>query len=132
MSQFAAPAAPGEGVNWQALKGHLLLIQPQGIETDIPTVHGAATAVRANITVLDGPDAGTTTEDALIFPRVMQGQVKSRIGQLVLGRLTQGVAKPGQTAPWLLAEATQDDIAVADAHMRKAAQPQVQSAQAPF
>lgn len=131
-SPYAAPAAPGGGVDWQNLKGSLLLIKPLGVETDIPTVHGAATAVRATITVLDGADAGTVNDDVLVFPRVMQGQIKSRIGQLVLGRLTQGVAKPGQTAPWQLAEATQADIAVADEYMRKQQQPQVQSAQAPF
>lgn len=131
-SPYAAPAAPGSGMDWQALKGCLLLLKPLGVETDIPTVHGSATAVRADVTVLDGPDAGTTHEDALVFPRVMQGQIKSRVGQLVLGRLGQGVAKPGQTAPWQLAEATPQDIAVADAHMRKQQQPQVQSAEAPF
>lgn len=130
-SPYAAPAAPGESINWQDLKGLLLLIKPSGVESDIPTVHGPATAVRATITVLDGPNPGDTTDDALVFPRVMQGQIKGRIGQLVLGRLGQGIAKPGQTAPWQLAEATPQDVAVADAFMRRSA-PQVQSAQAPF
>jgi hypothetical protein len=37
------------------------------------------------------------------------------IGQKVLGRLGQGQGKPGQSAPWLLNEATAEDITKAEA-----------------
>jgi len=50
----------------------------------------------------------------------------------VLGRLGQGQGKPGQSAPWLLQEASADDIAKAEAWVRQNATPIVQSAQAPF
>jgi hypothetical protein len=38
--------------------------------------------------------------------------LRSRIGQRVLARLEQGVAKPGQNPPWLIADASTDAKAV--------------------
>lgn len=136
MGNYATPGAPADPVNWQELFGSLLLVKPLSVETGIQTVHGAASAVRANMTVLDGAHKGREFTDALVFPRMMQAQLKGRINQLVLGRLSQGQAKPGQTAPWVLDAATPQDEQVADAHLRNAT-PQVQSvaapgAQAPF
>lgn len=113
--QFANPAAPGESVDWQGLSGSLLLIEPTELVQGINTVHGVSNAVRANVTVIDGPQAGQRNEDALIFPKVLQSQVRGKIGQKVLGRLGQGVAKPGMSAPWMLHPATPDDIARANA-----------------
>jgi len=129
MSQFASPAQPGQGITYPDLQGALLLIKVIFLEDHIATVHTRPgetnPAVRANVTVLDGPKAGETYEDTLIFPKVLQGQLKSRMGQLVLGRLGQGAAKPGQSAPWLLNPATPADEQVADAHLRKASTPAV-------
>lgn len=136
MSQFATPAAPSGGLDYNEINRSLLLVQVITVEDHVPTVHTKpgekSPAVRGNVTVLDGAKAGESYEDTLIFPKVLQSQLRGRVGQLVLGRLTQGMAKPGQSAPWQLAEATPEDIAVADNHMRKAAASSVQSAQAPF
>ena len=55
---------------------------------------------------------GTTAEDALLFPKVLVASLKNRVGQTVLATLTQGVAKPGQSAPWTLTDATGDPAAV--------------------
>ena len=122
MSQFAAPAEPS-GISYTDLNGALLLIKVHTVEPDVPTAFSKAgqanPAVRADVTVLDGAQAGEHYEDALIFPKVLQGQLKSRIGQLVLGRLGQGQAKPGQSAPWKLDAATTADTEKADAHLRK-------------
>lgn len=128
--QYASPSAPGDSIDWKQINGSLLLIQPLAIETNIPTVHGPATAVRASVTVVDGPRAGEVHEDALIFPRVLQGQVRSKIGAKVLGRLGQGVAKPGQTAPWMLQEATPQDIETANRMSPQGAQNRPQQAPA--
>lgn len=106
---FAAPAAPGEGIKWQDFNGALLLIEPKEVATGIQTSYGTTDAVRADVAVLDGPHAGATIPDTLVFPKVLQGQLKSQIGAKVLGRLGQGTAKPGQSAPWLLSEATDQD-----------------------
>jgi hypothetical protein len=36
--------------------------------------------------------------------------LKSKLGEKVLGRLGQGVAKPGQSPPWVLHEANDADV----------------------
>lgn len=107
-SPFASPAST-TGIDWDAANGSLLLIEPLSIEEKVNTSLGEKDAVRANIAVLDGKLAATEFADVLIFPRVLQGQVRSRIGQKVLGRLGQGTARPGQSPPWILAEATEAD-----------------------
>lgn len=107
-SPFASPGSTS-GLDLKELNGSLLLIEPISLETGIKTSLGDKDAVRANIAVLDGPSAGAEHNDALVFPRVLIGQLRSRIGQKVLGRLGQGVARPGQSAPWVLQEATDAD-----------------------
>jgi hypothetical protein len=108
MSAFATPAT-ATGIDWNDANGSLLLIEPLSIEVAVKTSLGEKDAVRANVAVLDGTLAGEQYSDVLIFPRVLQGQVRSRLGQKVLGRLGQGVAKAGQSAPWMLSEATEAD-----------------------
>lgn len=126
---FAAPAAPGAGVKWETLSGRLVLVQPHSLETNILTTFGTADAVRADVVVLDGPEAGTKYDDTLIFPKVLQSQLKNRVGEKVLGRVSQGQAKPGQSAPWMLTEATEADIKVGVAWLEKTS---VSSAKPPF
>ena len=109
---FAAPAPPGSGIKWDELSGRLLLVEPTAVKTDIKTSYGDADAVVADIAILDGDPKGDTYPEALVFPKVLQGQLKSKLGEKVLGRLGQGTAKPGQSAPWLLEEATAADYEV--------------------
>lgn len=116
-SPFATPAPASGGIAWADVKGALVLVDVLSIETGINTSFGATDAVRANVAVLDGDQAGEKYDDTLIFPKVLQGQLKSRVGQKVLGRVSQGQAKPGQSAPWLLAEATEADIAAGTAYL---------------
>jgi len=97
-------------VKFEELLGALLLIEPLGVKEGIKTAYGESDAVSADLVVLDGEQAGTEYPDTLIFPKVLQGQLKRDIGKKVLGRLAQGVAKPGQSAPWLLLEATAQDV----------------------
>lgn len=131
MTQFAAPASPSEGMDFNELQGSLLLIKVVYLEEHVPNVNTKpgekSPAIRADVTVLDGPLAGKEYADALIFPRVMQGQLRSRIGQLVLGRLTKGEAQPGKNAPWKLDPATAQDTQVAEQYMARKTQPRVQS-----
>lgn len=97
------------GIEWKDYKGDLLLIKVHGFEASIPTVHGESSAVRADVIVLDGASKGEEFKDTLVFPKVLQSQIKPSIGGMVLGRLGQGQKKPGQSAPWVLAEATDAD-----------------------
>jgi hypothetical protein len=44
-----------------------------------------------------------------VFPKVLASQLRSSVGGKVIGRLGQGIAKPGQSAPWTLNAATDAD-----------------------
>lgn len=117
-SPFNKPA-PSDGIKWAPLNGALLIIEPLSVETDIKTVHGSASAVKANVSVVDGELAGTVYAETLVFPKVIQSAIKGSIGTLVLGRLWQGTAKPGQSAPWILDDATGNaaDVKAAEAFL---------------
>lgn len=121
-SPFAAPAT-ASGVDLTELNGSLLLISVNSVESGIQTVHGPAEAIRCGVVVLDGPQAGTEHKDTLLFPKVLAAQLRPNVGAKVLARLGQGLAKPGQSAPWLLAEATQADTEVGMAWLARKENP---------
>lgn len=139
---FADPGS-STSVEWGDLLGSLLLFTVHGVEREIQTVHGTTDAISADVVVLDGAQRGTVYDGALVFPRMLQSQLRSRIGQKVLGRLGQGEAKRGQSAPWMLNAATEDDKRIgrdylanamsspAPAQSPPASQP-AQSSQPPF
>lgn len=129
---FEQPTAPGGGIQWTDHKGALLLIEPTSFESQVNTAFGAADAVKANVYVIDGAGAGDSYAETMIFPKLLVSQTKQMIGKKVLGRLGQGQGKPGQSAPWLLNEASPEDIAKAEAWVQQNAQPAVTSAQPPF
>lgn len=114
MPQFEQPAS-GDSFDLKANEGALLLVRPTDFREDIQTAYGSSSAVQADVVVLDGPNEGDTVDDALIFPKVLQGNLKKYIGknQWCLGRLGKGQAKPGQSAPWVLAPFTEEDAKVA-------------------
>lgn len=108
---FAAPGSTSQ-IDYNTLKGHLLLIQPVELEHDFPTSLGAKDAVRADVHDLT---TNTSYTDTLIFPKVLVSSLRGRVGQKVLAHLSQGTAKPGQSAPWTLLDATGDAQAIASA-----------------
>jgi len=113
---FSAPAAPGSGdkLPLPDLLGSLLLFTVERIERGIVTEFGETDATAGAVAVLDGSSKGETYADTLIFPRVLQSQLKGAVGGgMVLGRLGQGEKKPGKSAPWILADPTDDDKAIA-------------------
>lgn len=114
---FVSASAPSGGIDFKEHKGSLLIVEVLGVEAHVPTVHTKpgeqSPAVRANVHVITGPGESEDYEDTLVFPKVLQGQLKSKVGQKVVGRLNQGIAKPGQSAPWLIDPATEDDLAKA-------------------
>lgn len=131
MSEFVSAAAPSGGIKFDDFKGALFIVEPLSQETGVQTAFGSADPVRANVHIITGPDSSEDYPDTLIFPKVLAGQLKTQIGKKVVGRLGQGTAKPGQSAPWLLEEATADDIAKAQAWLARQA-PAVTTAAAPF
>lgn len=108
MTEFAAPAAAGGGFTVAEANGHLVVIEVESLETGVVTANGERDAIRATVHDID---AGETYEDSLIFPKVLVGSLRQRVGQKVLGRIGQGVAKPGQNAPWVLNDASGDQAA---------------------
>lgn len=107
------------GIDWKELHGSLLLFRVHGQEVGIKTVHGDSNAIRADVVVLDGDKEGEEFSDTLVFPKVLQSQLKPRVGQMVLGRLGQGHKKPGQSPPWTLSTATDEEKKVGTAYLEK-------------
>jgi hypothetical protein len=103
------------------LNGRLLLIEPLRVETGVKTTLGDRDVTVVNLHELDGPDAGEVHDEAFVWPRVLQIQLRPKVGsgRYVLGRLGQGVAKPGQNAPWKLFDATDADKEAADTYLAK-------------
>lgn len=110
-NEFAAPAS-ATGIDWNELNGHLIVVDVESHETGIVTANGERDAIRATVHDID---AQQTDEDVLIFPKVLVSNLRPRVGQKVLGRVGQGVAKPGQNAPWILTDASGDPAAAARA-----------------
>ena len=116
---FSAPAAGGR-FNAETNKGNLLLITPNEYKTGISTTFGVKDAIDAKIVVIDEKDVNESEEvdGALLFGGVLISQLKSKIGKgMVLGRLEQGDAKPGQKPPWRLADPTDAEKDVARAYL---------------
>jgi hypothetical protein len=123
--QFDNPGTT-TAINMEDLKGRLLLIKPLRVEVGITTVVGAKDATVADVHVLDG-DSPESFGEVFVWPRVLQAQLRSTVstGRYCLGRLGQGVAKPGQNPPWKLADPTDDDREVARKYLTDLAAPQV-------
>jgi hypothetical protein len=117
MSYSFSDPASATGITWADHNGMLMLIEPTGTREGIVTANGPANAVEATVTILDGPAPGTVFADVLVFPRILCSQLRSRIGGMVLGRLSQGQARPGQSAPWTLTAANEAEKASAGAYL---------------
>ena len=132
MSEMFADPASAVGINWTDLNGSLLLFTVKSQEHGIETAYGSSDAVRADVTVIDGDLAGTEYGDTLVFPKVLQSQLRPAIGGKVVGRLGQGEAKKGQSAPWKLAAATDDEKKAAQAVLNLAASGVTKGSEVPF
>lgn len=112
---------PGERSNFKLAdhEGALLLITPRSLEEGIETSFGESDAIKADIVVLTKTNGKRLAEPeehegALIFQRVVIGQLEGAIGKRrVLGKVGRGVAKKGQSAPFLIEKAEDDDKAIA-------------------
>ena len=97
MPTFNEPSS-GDFLDFDELNGSLLLFTVLEEQKGINTTFGAKDAIIADVVVLDGDQAGTMYEDSMVFPLVLRAQLKRSIGEMVLGRLTTGTAKPGKTS----------------------------------
>jgi hypothetical protein len=117
MVNFRNPAAT-PATDWGELLGRLLIIYPTRVEENISTSLGPKDAIVADLHIADG-DHPESRGEVFVWPKVLQAQLRPLIGtgEPCLGRLTQGVAKPGQSAPWKLSAATEADIQIATKYL---------------
>jgi hypothetical protein len=87
--------------------GALLVIQPKEAIRGLETSNGAADVIVADVFVI-GPPGVITEEfhDTYLFGKVLQGQLKRKIGRTVLGVLNgqPGVKVGGQNVPYTLGD----------------------------
>lgn len=106
---FAQPT-PASDVKIADYVAHLILFYPRSIRTGIVTTNGIADAIVADVVILTHPEGPKAESNVLIFQKMLQSTLKGSIGaDPVLGRLTRGTAKPGQSAPYILAPYDQAD-----------------------
>lgn len=112
---FAQPSSGSDIVKPADLLGHLLLVTPLEFKESITTAFGESSAIAVDLVDLD-----TTEEfhDVLFFGRGLIANLKSNIGAQVLGRMAQGIARTGQSAPWVLEAATDADTQKAIAYVQ--------------
>lgn len=125
---FTAPASSVAGPRPADIAGHLLIISPVEYREKIDTVNGPADAIAVDLVDLD---LGTEHENVLFFNIALRGALKPRMGEHVLARIGQGTAKPGKNAPWILEDATGNEVDVARARAFLAAKAQAPVAAAP-
>jgi hypothetical protein len=119
---FSSPkSGGGDRLNLADVNGHVVLIYVKAFEPEITTSMGTASAVRLDVVDLD---TGDHYLDVLWFAKVIVSKLRDLAGQApVLAQITQGTAKPGQSAPWELTDASTSEKATAAAAAWLAANP---------
>lgn len=124
---FKSGSDGGAGI--KEFEGHLLLVTPTEYIESMDTSFGDTDAVRVDFVVLDDPDGPVEVEDTLVFQRVLIKAMKRQAvfnekngadpatghPKMILGVLLQDEErkKKGQSAPWVLAEPTDEQKAEA-------------------
>jgi len=93
----------------------LLAFRVNSVQENVRTNFGEANVVYADVTVIDGPDAGSVYPNAEIEAEVLYRSLAPNVGEVVLGRLIQ----PNKA--FLLEDATAEDEALAETVLAKAA-----------
>ena len=119
---FSSPkSGGGDRLNLADVNGHVVLTYVKAFEPEITTSMGTASAVRLDVVDLD---TGDHYLDVLWFAKVIVSKLRDLAGQApVLAQITQGTAKPGQSAPWELTDASVSEKATAAAAAWLAANP---------
>lgn len=113
---FDAPSTnttTGDTCRPKDVNGHLLVVVAKQLKPNFATSFGVTDAVAVDVADVD---TGTVYLDTLFFATALVNGLRDKIGGApVLARMGQGTAKNGQSAPWLLLDATGDAAAVAKA-----------------
>lgn len=105
---FDAPATGGS-LKPADVEGHLLVVEPLEYVANISTAFGESDAVRVNVHDISAQE---THDSVLWFSSALVGSLKGSIGKRILAVMGKGQAKPGQSAPWVLVDATSNEQAV--------------------
>ena len=110
--QFDAPMQGGGSLKAADVEGHVLVLEPTEYVASMVTSFGEKDAIRV---IAHDITTSETHNDVLLFGSALIGSLKGQIGKRVLGVMGKGTAKPGQSAPWILVDASGDANAVAAA-----------------
>lgn len=118
---FVAPAVQSNNPKVADLANALIVVEPLEYKANIETVHGPSDAVSARVINVD---SGETHDDMLFFNVALKGAFKNYVGQQLIGRIQQGVAKtPGKSAPWIFVDASSNAADVAKGQVAIAGTP---------
>jgi hypothetical protein len=108
---FDAPSS-GTVLKPAEIKDHLLVVEPLEYVPSITTSFGDSDAVRCNVHDITAKES---YDGVLWFSSALVGSLKGAVGKRVLGVMGQGQAKAGQSAPWILIDASKEAALVAAA-----------------
>lgn len=120
------PAIPNADDKWTAAEhhGNLLVFFPTEIRRGIKTSNGDADAVSCSRVV--NLDTGRVLHNTLIFGTALVPNIGGGAPDgIVLGRLSQGEGKPGQSKPWILQPHDENDLRRAQDWLARDAQGQL-------
>jgi hypothetical protein len=126
------PAIPNADDKWTAAEhhGNLLLFFPTEIRRGIKTSNGEADAVSCSRLV--NLDTGRILHNTLIFGTALVPNIGGGAPDgVVLGRLSQGEGKPGQSKPWILLPHDEQELHRAQDWLARDAQGQLTQPTAP-
>ena len=117
-----APNTGGDGWRFEVEDniGSLFLINPLREEDFVSEEYGASKIIVADIVEIHEkkPEKSEVHEEVFVFDGWTKGSLRGYIGdRKVLARLGQGDKVGKKSAPWILEDADDDDIAMARAYM---------------
>ena len=126
--QAVAPQAPDHGFSApkagasdrlapEQCAGHLLMIVPVKLhvaffagrpikDSNPPAMSAPSDAIQVNVVDFDTPGSPTVYKGVMWGQKVIAEGLADQIGETILARFYKGVAKGGNSAPWLLEDAT--------------------------
>lgn len=124
MSDWNFGDPTGNGDQWKAADhvGRLVaFVEPDREEVD--TKFGSSEATKCRyIVVLDGDEPGTVFDNPLVFGNISRDAYSNGTEKIVLGRVAVGAPKAGQSPPYILNPATDEDKKTANAWFSKNAE----------
>jgi hypothetical protein len=102
--------------------GKLVLLENIGQPYTAKTDFGDSDAIDADVTVIDADGGVKVFTKSRVFGAALVGTMSRALpGKPLLGRIAQGLAKSGQSAPWLLADYTDADAQLAGQYLTQRA-----------